>query len=643
MGDAAPATDPGPSWEQQNETDSEVAQDGPTIWERIRRRLDVWLGDVELHAHRLLDRDLTLDEAEAASSAADALAVALGGLEQHAAARLARHLVSEFEGLELDSARGVHLAATCEDIRTLMAGAIAQLEATPGLRGVVAVVGEPSAWLDTLCWVLAGRGFTIDAGDAVAQAAGEVVGALVDATDPDGALAALRAVDETWSVPVIAFTHTTEPGELRDIAAHAAVVLGEEAAPSTVVDELVRLLAADAIRPSAVLCGVDDGAAACLSAHGFELAPVAHPDRLIGHPIPPDAVVVFGADVIGPVCVEAARLIRATPATRRVPIVWHQADASDAHRLRAAQEGVVVVDEVDDVVVAGLSARLRAASFDAAEEELDGTTLLHWAAAQVLVDRSFVAAHRSGRSVAFVSIDIGPEVATEALPALNESFAREFRRGDVVCQRSERNLVVALQGVSRRIATNRMTELFDRLPLGDGSAAGVAVFPNDGRTASELAVAADAAKWLARTNSGPPVVSTTWRPEGTRGVDVLIVDQDESLTHVIARALSDRGVQAEECHDGRAALERLVGDDEHQRLPSVVLLDMDTPGLDGLALVRRLGRAGVLNQLSVLLMTARSSEPDLRLAIELGVTDAIRKPFSTTLLVHRVGRLLQDA
>ncbi len=643
MGDAAPATDPGPAWEQQNETDSEVAQDGPTIWERIRRRLDVWLGDVELHAHRLLDRDLTLDEAKAASASADALAVGLGRLEQHAAARLARHLVAEFDGLELDSARGVHIAATCEDIRTLMAGAIAQIENTPGSRGVVAVFGEPSILLDTVSWVLASRGFSIDSRRAVAESSEQIVAALVDAAAAGSAVAELRAVAESWPVPIIAFTDTTEPTELRDIAGHAAVVLGQDSAPSVVVDELVRLLASAAIEPTAVLCGADEVAAARFAAHGFELAPVSHPDRLVGYSMPPDAVVVFGRDVIGPVCVEAAQLLRATPATRRVPIVWHQNDPADAHRLRAAHHGIVVVDEVDDTVVAGVSARLRAASFDAAEEDLDGTTVLHWAAAQVLVDRSFVAAHRSGRSVAFVSIDVGPEVPTEALPALNESFAQEFRRGDVVCQRSERNLVVALQGVSRRVATNRMTELFDRLPLGDGSAAGVAVFPNDGRTTTELAVAADAAKWLARTNGGPAVVSTTWRPDAEQGADVLIVDQDEALTHVIARSLRDRGIHAEQSHDGRAALDRLVGDDEEQRLPAVLLLDMDTPGLDGLSLVRRLARAGVLNQLSVLLMTARSSEPDLRLAIELGVSDVIRKPFSTTLLVHRTARLLGDA
>ena len=73
-----------------------------------------------------------------------------------------------------------------------------------------------------------------------------------------------------------------------------------------------------------------------------------------------------------------------------------------------------------------------------------------------------------------------------------------------------------------------------------------------------------------------------------------------------------------------------------------------TPPLCGLVLlrrshlVRRLRRAGALAHVSVLLMTARTSESDLRVAFDLGVQEVISKPFSGTLLLHRVGRLLED-
>ena len=159
MGEATPVADPDPVWEHQNETDSEVAQDGPAIWERIRRRVDVLLGIVEGHAHRLLERDLTPEEAASASSAAGDLAREFGRLELPAIARLARHLITVFEeGDEaLDSSTAVHIAAASEDIRTLLESAIAQQDADANMRGVVQVVGDPTPAFDTLCWVLAGR------------------------------------------------------------------------------------------------------------------------------------------------------------------------------------------------------------------------------------------------------------------------------------------------------------------------------------------------------------------------------------------------------------------------------------------------------------------------------------------------------
>ena len=57
--------------------------------------------------------------------------------------------------------------------------------------------------------------------------------------------------------------------------------------------------------------------------------------------------------------------------------------------------------------------------------------------------------------------------------------------------------------------------------------------------------------------------------------------------------------------------------------------------------LRRLGSAGVLRQTSVLLMAARTTEADVRLGLELGATDLIRKPFSMTLLLHRATRMLE--
>ena len=645
MGEATPVADPDPVWENQNETASEVAQDGPAIWERIRRRVDVLLGIVEGHAHRLLERDLTPEEAESASSAAGDLAREFGLLELPAIARLARHLATVFQSDDLDPTTAVHIAAASEDIRTLLESAIAQLESDASLRGVIQVVGDPSPAFDTLCWVLANRGFRIRLtgfDPEIGANPGDVVGAVVwTAKTDEGSSSTLRAVAESWLIPIVAITGADDPNEIRMLARHADILLREDVAPGAVVTELVALIAARAVAPTAVLCGVDAGIVDGFAAHGFSVRIVANPHELLQLRIQPDSVVVFGRAVRGRVALDLTRVLRSSPPSRRTPILWHHA-ASDAHdTVGVAREGALTVSVVDDAVIANLHAQLRAAAFDDPGEDLEGGRMLSWSAARILIDRSLVAAQRTNSSVALASLQIGAEIADDALDNLAELFAREFRRDDIVCTRSERNLVVALQGASRPVATNRMTTLFERFSLDDRkSRVGVAVFPNDGRSAAELAVAADTAHALASSHGGPAVVSTTWRPEDSRAIDVLVIGPEATLTSVLASAFEERGLNTAECHDGRDAFTRLTAEDG-RRTPRLLLLDLDTPGQDGLSLLRRLGSAGVLRQTSVLLMAARTTEADVRLALELGASDLIRKPFSMTLLLHRAGRMLE--
>lgn len=644
MGEATSVADLSPIREQQNETDSEVAQDGPAIWEGIRRRVDMQLGIVELHAHRLLERDLTKPEVATANSSSDALALELGLLELPSIARLARHLSATFAGGDLNETTAVHLAAASDDIRTLFSSAIAQQGTVSSQRGTILVEGDDSPAFDATCWVLASRGFELRAQDTGLDLGPEPVGVVVavskgptDATD-----ARLQALAEAWSAPLILLSTTTSPRSLRHLSRHADTLLPSEISPGIVADELVRAIAAKAIEPVAVVCGVSRDVKALLELHGFVVITLRGPDSLITRPPPPHSVVIFGRGVSDQVVAELARALRATPASRRTPVIWLHDPAQRHHTPIVAREGVLAVEAVDDPVISHVPSQLRASAFDQADAQAEDGAILSWPAAQVLVDRSLVAAHRSGTSVAVASIDIGSEVPDDLLPRLVDALARDFRRGDIVSQRSERNMVVALQGISRRVATHRMTDLFERFSMDAGtSRVGVAVFPNDGRSATELAVAADAAQTLARTNEAPNVVSTTWRLETDRASDVLVVDPDPVLASVLMAALTQRGFEPSACHDGREALALLTGERE-RRLPRLVLLDLDTPGLDGMTLVRRLGAASVLSQTTVLLMAPRSREADVRLALELGVADIIRKPFSTTLLLHRAARLLED-
>ena len=287
-------------------------------------------------------------------------------------------------------------------------------------------------------------------------------------------------------------------------------------------------------------------------------------------------------------------------------------------------------------------ASLRAAEADRIEEEQASESILAWPAARVLTDRSLVAAHRTGASVVLALIAIDADLSDERRTQAIESLSREFRRGDVIGLCDDRTVAVALQGVSRRVATNRLLALMQRLGLDDGkSRAGIAIFPVDGRSADELVQAADRARRVAIENDGPVVVSTIWRPVSQQVAEVLVVDPDPVMGQMLASIMTERGHATEVLDNGNAALEWMTNRDP-AAAPRLLLVDLDTAGLDGLSLVRRLRRAEVLNQVSVLLMTARPSESDLRVALDLGVADIIRKPFSGTLLLHRVGRLLED-
>jgi CheY-like chemotaxis protein len=260
----------------------------------------------------------------------------------------------------------------------------------------------------------------------------------------------------------------------------------------------------------------------------------------------------------------------------------------------------------------------------------------------VLIDRSLVAAQRSGATTSVASIALGDAIDDTQVDQIAETLTREFRRSDVVGRRDGRHFVVALQGAARRVGVNRMSALAPRLaPEGIGIEIGVAEFPSDGRDADELVAAGDNAITRSRQSGGPGVVPTTWRPVGERAVDVLIVDPDPVLGEMLVSLLADRGHRCDLLTDGRDALDRLT-ESATDALPRLLLLEVDVGGIDGLTLLRSLRPSGVLSHMDVLVVTARAAEADIRLALDLGVADVIRKPFSTTLLVHRAGRLLDS-
>jgi DNA-binding response OmpR family regulator len=116
---------------------------------------------------------------------------------------------------------------------------------------------------------------------------------------------------------------------------------------------------------------------------------------------------------------------------------------------------------------------------------------------------------------------------------------------------------------------------------------------------------------------------------------VLVVDDEPIVRDVVVKYLRREGYRTLEAGDGDSAL-ALVD----QEQPDLVVLDLMLPGIDGLAVCRRI-RAR--SELPVIMLTARVEEADRIVGLELGADDYVTKPFSPRELAARVKTVLRRA
>jgi DNA-binding response OmpR family regulator len=115
--------------------------------------------------------------------------------------------------------------------------------------------------------------------------------------------------------------------------------------------------------------------------------------------------------------------------------------------------------------------------------------------------------------------------------------------------------------------------------------------------------------------------------------EVLIVEDEPSISEVVELYLRRAGYQVQAVGDGNAALKLL---DHH--LPDLVVLDIMLPGVDGLSVLRWLRDR---SDIPVIFITARRDEVERIAGLELGADDYVVKPFSPQELVSRVRAILR--
>jgi len=114
---------------------------------------------------------------------------------------------------------------------------------------------------------------------------------------------------------------------------------------------------------------------------------------------------------------------------------------------------------------------------------------------------------------------------------------------------------------------------------------------------------------------------------------IMLVEDDDKLTSLLQSYLSNFGFDVVVVHSGIDAVEQIV-----TIQPSLVVLDLMLPGLDGLSVCRK-----VRNQFSgqILMLTASGDDMDQVAALEIGADDFVQKPIQPRVLLARIKNLLR--
>src|SRR3954468_7364729 len=118
------------------------------------------------------------------------------------------------------------------------------------------------------------------------------------------------------------------------------------------------------------------------------------------------------------------------------------------------------------------------------------------------------------------------------------------------------------------------------------------------------------------------------------GASLLLVDDDAPIRRMLERTLTAEGYEVVAAADGGAALAAV-----ERSMPDAIVLDVSMPGLDGLAVTRRLRSKGL--RVPILLLTARDAVHERVAGLDAGADDYLVKPFDVDELRARVRAMLR--
>ena len=116
-----------------------------------------------------------------------------------------------------------------------------------------------------------------------------------------------------------------------------------------------------------------------------------------------------------------------------------------------------------------------------------------------------------------------------------------------------------------------------------------------------------------------------------------MVDDEPDVLDLVTYNLGQAGFQTDTAADGAEALRKA-----RSSAPDLILLDLMLPEMDGLEVCKLLRRDAKTSAIPIIMLTARASEIDRIVGLELGATDYVPKPFSPRELILRVKKRLEQ-
>ncbi len=117
---------------------------------------------------------------------------------------------------------------------------------------------------------------------------------------------------------------------------------------------------------------------------------------------------------------------------------------------------------------------------------------------------------------------------------------------------------------------------------------------------------------------------------------IYCVEDDDGIRDLMIYALNAAGYPAKGLHDGKE-----LDDALREAPPSLILLDIMLPGEDGIQILKRLKNGAATMNIPVIMASAKGTEYDKVIGLDLGADDYLAKPFGMMEMISRVRAVLR--